>query len=87
MSILLRAALAAVSIGSITPAIAGEGGPNPNTVSAELPGVIAQAPAQNVPSFATAQNGQLTVQAETQPGRSLWLFPPIGKYLDQRAGG
>ena len=86
MSILLRAALAAVSIGSIPPAIAGEGGPNASTVSAELPGIIAHPPTQSVPSFASPLHGQLAVQADTQPGR-LWLFPPIGKYLDQRAGG
>ena len=86
MSFALRAALAAVSIGSIPPAIAGEGGPNPNSALTELPGVIVQAPTQNTPSFAMAQNGQLAVQADNQPGR-LWLFPPIGKYLDQRAGG
>jgi hypothetical protein len=81
--VLLRAAIAAVSIGSIPPAIAGEGGPNPNT---ELPGLIAQAPAQNVPSIDATQPGQ-AVQTYTQSGRSPWLVPPIGKYLDLQARG
>ena len=84
MSFMLRAALAAASIASIPPAIADEGGPNPNTFFTQLPGVIAQAPAQNVPSIDTAPRW-LAQQADT--GHSPWLFPPIGKYLDQHAGG
>jgi hypothetical protein len=84
MNFMLRAAIVAVSIGSIPPAIADEGGLNPN---AELPGIIAQAPTQNVPSIATAQRGQAVVQADTQVGHGPWLFPPIGKYFDQHAGG
>jgi hypothetical protein len=84
MKFVLRAAIAAVSIGSIPPAMAGEGGPNPN--STEVPGVIAQAPAQNIPSIDAKQYGQ-AAQAYTQPGRGPWLVPPIGKYLDLQAGG
>jgi hypothetical protein len=74
MMFVLRAAILAVSIGSIPPAIADEGGS----------GAIAQAPAQTVPSIDTTQRGQ-ALRADT--GRSPWLFPPIGKYLDQHAGG
>ena len=81
MRIMLRAAIAALSIGSIPPAIADEGGPNPTI---EFPGVIALAPAQNVPSIDTTQREQ-ALRADT--GRGPWLFPPIGKYLDQHAGG
>jgi hypothetical protein len=84
MRFVLRAAIAALSIGSIPPAIAAEGGPNPNTFFTEPSGVIAQAPAQNVPSIDTTQRGQ-ALQADT--GRGPWLFPPIEKYLDQHLGG
>ena len=84
MRFVLRAAIVALSIGSIPPAIAAQGGPNPNTFSTELPGVIAQAPAQNVPSIDTTQRGQ-ALRADTDRGP--WLFPPIGKYLDQHVGG
>jgi len=45
MKYTLRAAIAALSIGSIPPAMAGDGGSNPNTVLTEIPGVITQAPA------------------------------------------
>ena len=83
MKLLLQAAMAAVSIGSISPAMAGESPPNPHTFT-EPPGVIAQAPAQTVPSVETAQRGAL--QADTHASHSPWLFPPIGKYLNQRAG-
>ena len=71
MKFVLRAAIAAVSIGSIPPAFADVGDPNPNT---EVPGIIAQAPTQHVPSIATAQREQ----ADTQTGHGPWLFPPIG---------
>ena len=55
---------------------------NPNTTFNELPGVIAEAPAQN----ATTQRGQ-ELHTYTQSSRGPWLFPPIGKYLDQQARG
>jgi hypothetical protein len=84
MKFVLRAAIAAMSIGSIPPAMADVGGLNPNT---EVPSIIAQAPTQYVPSIATAQPGQAAVQADTQVGHGLWLFPPIGKYLDQHTSG
>jgi hypothetical protein len=43
--------------------------------------VVAQAQARNVPS--TEANGS----DHSQVGHGPWLFPPIGKYLNQRAGG
>ena len=46
MSIMLRAALAAVSLANIAPAYAGEAA---NTRFTETPGVAAVAPAQNAP--------------------------------------
>jgi hypothetical protein len=85
MKFAIRAALAALSIGSIPPAFADESGPNPNTFFTERPGVIAEAPAQSAP--ATTQRGQEQKQDYTQSGRGPWLFPPIGKYLDQQARG
>jgi len=59
MKIAIRAAIAALSIASIGSAYAGDGeGLAANTQFTEIPGVIAQAPAQNAPVFANAQNGQ-----------------------------
>ena len=68
---------AALSLG-MNAAFASEGGPNP------IPDVIAQATVQNVPSINITQRGQV-LRADTDRGP--WLFPPIGKYLDQHAGG
>ena len=81
MNYTLRAAIAALSIASIPPAMAGQDGPNPNTVFTEIPGVIAHAPDQTTPAADTAQQSQ-----STQIGHGEWLFPPIGNYLNQRAG-
>jgi hypothetical protein len=59
MKIILRAAMAAISIGTIGSAYADGGdGPVANTQFTEIPGVIAQAPAQSAPPVATAQYGQ-----------------------------
>jgi hypothetical protein len=60
-------------------------GPAPNTQSTAIPGFVAQAPTDHVPSQADAQ----PVLERLDPTRrhSPWLFPPIGKYLDQHAGG
>ena len=61
MKIMLRAAIAALSFANIGSAIAseGDGGTAPHTFFTELPGVVAQAPMQNAPSIAAAQNGQV----------------------------
>ena len=82
MKFAIRAALAALSIGSIPPAFAEENGPNPSFT--ERPGIVAEPPAQNAP--AGTQRGP-ELQGYTQSSRGPWLFPPIGKYLDQRARG
>jgi hypothetical protein len=34
-----------------------------------------------------AGSAGLELQSSTQSGRGPWLFPPIGKYLDQQARG
>ena len=53
-----------------------EGGAKPNTLFTELPGVIAQAPVQNAPLVATAQNGQPVQVYSTQSSHGTWLFAP-----------
>ena len=74
MKTMFLAAAAAVSLG-VGSAYANEGGAVANTLFTELPGVIAQAPVQNAPSVATAQNGQVHVYS-TQSSRGTWLFAP-----------
>jgi hypothetical protein len=77
MKIVLRAAIAAVSIASIGSAIAGEGeGTVANTQFTEVPGVVAQTTVQNAPSIATAQNGQGVQAYVTQSNRGTWLYAP-----------
>ena len=77
MKIMLRAAMAAVSLASIGSAYAdSEGGTYADTFFTRLPGVVAQAPAQNVPAIATAQNGLAVQTYVTQSSHGTWLFPP-----------
>lgn len=84
MRIMLRAAIAAVSIGTIGSAYAGErAGTVANTLFTEIPGVVAQAPAQTAPLMATAQNGQAMQTYVSDSNRTTWMSPPIGKYLAQ----
>jgi hypothetical protein len=94
MKTMLLAAAAGLSLVASTAAYAdGGNGPAANTFFTQLPGVVAQADVPNAPTYAQnrpaqtqqAQNGQ--EPHVTQSGRSPWLFPPIGKYLDQQAGG
>jgi hypothetical protein len=57
MKIILRAAIMAVSLASISTAYAGDGGgPVPNTQFNEIPGVVAQAQLENNQAVAAAQN-------------------------------
>ena len=85
MRIMLRAAIAALSFASIGPAIAseGDGGTTRDTFFTGVPDVAAQAPVQNAPSIAAAQNEQAG-QTYSHSNHSPWLFPPVGKYLDQQ---
>jgi len=78
MKIIVRAAMAAISLASIGSAYAGEGdgGPIVNTLFASIPGVIAQAPVQSVPGAATARNGPVVRVYVTQSNRGTWLFAP-----------
>jgi hypothetical protein len=70
----LRAAIAVLSIG--TPYADSEGGQNANTQFTSIPGFLAQAPAQNAPAVAIAQNGQAVRAYVTQSSHGTWLFPP-----------
>jgi hypothetical protein len=74
MKTMLLAAAAALSLGvSAAYADGGQGTP-PNTYFTELPGVIAQAPAQ--PAVATARNGQAIGTYVTNSNHGTWLFAP-----------
>src|ERR1700760_1399002 len=68
---LLRAALFALSIGSISPAMAGT----------DVPNAITQVPAQLNQVINPAQQSQLAPN-EARPGHGAWVFPPIGNYLN-----
>ena len=82
MKIMLRAAIMAVSLGTIGSAYAGDGdGTIVNTRFTEIPGVVGQAPAQNAPLAATAQDGQAVRADMSRPSAAAWVFPPIGNYL------
>ena len=77
MKTMLLAAVAALSLG-IGSAYASdsEGGQIANTQFTEIPGFLAQAPAQNAPAVATAQNRQAVRAYVTQSSHGTWLFPP-----------
>jgi hypothetical protein len=56
-------------------AYAGDGdAPAANTLFTQIPGVVAQAPAGNLPSTGTAQ---LAGPSGNRPSRNPWLSPPI----------
>ena len=80
MRIMLHAALAAASIASIGSAYADQGADiAANTRFTEIPGVVAQAPAQNAPAVATtAQNGRAVPVYVTRSSQGTWLFAPDG---------
>ena len=74
MKTMLLAAAAALSLG-IGSAYASdsEGGQIANTQFTEIPGFLAQAPAQNAPAVATAQNGRAVQTYATQSSHGTWL--------------
>jgi hypothetical protein len=72
----LRAASMVISLG-IGSAYAGDGeGPAANTQFTEIPGVVSQAPAQNAPAEATAQNVQAIQTYIIRSNGGTWLFAP-----------
>lgn len=76
MRTLFHAAIAALSVASISPAIAGEGeGTIANTQFTELPGVVAQAPEANASLMAAAQVRDPASAFITQSNHIVSLFP------------
>jgi len=74
MKTMLIAAVAATCLTSGV-AYAGDGDvPAANTLFTQIPGVVAQAPAGNVPSIDTAQQ---TGPIKNRSSHNPWLSPPI----------
>src|SRR3954468_16840174 len=82
MKTMLLAATAALTLSAGAAYADGGDGPAANTFFTELPGVVAQAPVQNAPAVATAQNGQAVHAYVANSNRGTWLFPP-----NQNGGG
>jgi len=76
MKTMIIAAAAMLSFGAGSAYADSEGGQIANTQFTEAPGFLAQAPVQNAPAIATAQNGQAIQTWVTQSSRGTWLFPP-----------
>ncbi len=78
MKTMLLAAAAALSLGiGIGSAYAdSEGGQFAITQFTKIPGVVAQAPTQNAPTVATAQNRQAVHAYIAQSSHGTWLFQP-----------
>ena len=76
MKTMIIAAAAMLSLGAGSAYADSEGGQIANTQFTEAPGFLAQAPVQNAPAIATAQNGQAIQTWVTQSSRGTWLFPP-----------
>jgi hypothetical protein len=76
MKTMIIAAAAALSFGVGSAYADSEGGQVANTQFTELPGVVAQAPVQNAPAVATAQNGQAVHAYVANSSRGTWLFQP-----------
>ena len=74
MRTMLLAAAAALSLGIGSAYADSEGGQNNLTQFSQTPGFLAQAPAQNAPAVATAQNGQAVRAYVTQANHGTWLF-------------
>ena len=78
MKTMIIAAAAALSLSMGVAYADSEGGQVANTQFTELPGVVSQAPVQNAPAVATAQNGQAVHSYATQSSHGTWLFAPNG---------
>lgn len=76
MKTMMLAAAAVLTLG-MGAAFAGEGGGlNADTQFTQIPGVIAQAPVQQVPAVAMAQNRQPVQVYGAQSSHGTWLFAP-----------
>jgi hypothetical protein len=76
MKTMIIAAAAALSLGVGSAYADSEGGQVANTQFTETPGFLAQAPVQNAPPVATAQNGQAVHAYVSNSSRGTWLFQP-----------
>ncbi len=76
MKTMIIAAAAALSLGVGSAYADSEGGQIANTQFTETPGFLAQAPVQNAPPVATAQNGQAIHAYVSNSSRGTWLFQP-----------
>jgi hypothetical protein len=78
MRTLFRAAIAALSVASITPAIAGEGeGPVANTQFTLLADAVAQAPVASSSLTVVAQDRNPATAYATHSHHVVSLFPPL----------
>ena len=75
MKSMFLAAAVVLTVGTSV-ANAGEGAPSANTQFTSIPGVVAQAPVQTVPSVALSQNGQGMQAFVARSSQGTWLFPP-----------
>ena len=76
MKTMIIAAAAALSLGVGSAYADSEGGQVANTQFTETAGFLAQAPVQNAPPVATAQNGQAVHAYVSNSSRGTWLFQP-----------
>ena len=76
MKTMIIAAAAALSLGIGSAYADSEGGQIANTQFTETPGFLAQAPVQNAPPVATAQNEQAVHAYVSNSSRGTWLFQP-----------
>jgi hypothetical protein len=77
MKTMRLAAATVLSLGTIGSAYADGGeGVVANSQFTQITGVVAGAPAHNVPPVAAAQNGQVA-----QSNNRTWIYPPIQNYL------
>ena len=76
MKTMILAAAAALSLGIGSAYADSEGGQVANTQFTNIPGFVAQAPVQNAPAVATAQNGQAVRTYVTQSSHGTWLYAP-----------
>jgi hypothetical protein len=76
MKTMLLAAAAALSLGIGSAYADSEGGQYATTQFTSIPGFLAQAPVQNAPAVATAQNGQAVRAYATQSSHGTWLYAP-----------
>jgi hypothetical protein len=77
MKMLILATATVLGLGAGVAYAGDSDGPVPNTFFTELPGVIAQAPAQDNTAIAHNQaTGAPTTSFVTNSHRGTWLFPP-----------